>query len=382
MAVASSSSSAHLQLVAAALTSLIPGSKVITKDDPLYKTLKDPKPLTYEVMSKNVIVESRPEPDSTIVVPLEKTMNIELQPLAANKTSDEETFSEQTSSNIIITVKFLNGQAYRFSVDPRATVYALKWAIFKSKGFDEYTQYDVNNIVLTFEGTELNDDDRLLKDYRIRNGSIVQFAVKLKGAAKPIVLVLDEELLDPNYDYDFTNECDTGRVYQRGQSQGFLGFLKHDYHYKRPYGWKRIALKVKGKYPPDDTWLGIPVAGSVRTKSSKGEWPVSYHGTDKEGAEGIAAKGYDEERIIRDKFGRGLYSTPDVDVAADFAPRFTHEGKKYEAVIQNRVNLRPGHTKIIPKEKTRHGAEYYLTYSSYDLRPYGICIREIQSSNA
>ena len=374
-----SSSIDHLQLVAAALTSLIPGSKVITKDDPLYKTLKEPQPLTYEVMSKNVIVESRPEPDLTIVVPLEKTMNIELQPLAASKTSDEATSGDETSSNIVITFQFLNGQSYKFSVDPRATVYALKWSIFKSKGFDDYTQYDVNNIVLTFGRNELNDDDRLLKDYRIRNGSVIQFAVKLRAAAGPTVLVLDDHLLDPDYDYDFTNERDTGRVYQRGQSQGFLGFLKHDYHYKRPYGWNRIALKVKGKYPPDDTWLGIPVAGSERTKSSKGEWPVSYHGTGREGAEGIAAEGYDSKRWENVKYGKGHYSTPDIEVAAKYYGKPFHQnGKRYEAIMQNRVNLSSGHTIIIPKEKTLAGAEYYVTYSSDDLRPYGICIREVK----
>ncbi|XP_019858596.1 PREDICTED: uncharacterized protein LOC109586819 [Amphimedon queenslandica] len=384
MAVTSSSSNDRLELVAAALTSLIPGSKVITKDDPLYKTLKDPKPLTYQVMSQNVIVETRPEPDPTIVVPLERTMNIELQPLAANKTSEEETSSEGTSSNVIITVQFLNGQSHKFSVDPRATVYALKWSIFKSKGFDEYSQYDVNNIVLTFGRKELNDDDRLLTGCGIKNGSVVQVAVKLRGGAGPTILVLDEDLLDPNYDYDFTNERDTGRVYQRGQSQGFLGFLKHEYHYKRPYGWNRIALKVKGKYPPDDTWLGIPVAGSERTKTSKGEWPVSYHATGREGAEGIAAEGYDSKQW-REKcyHGKGHYSTPDIEVAAKYYTKpFDQNGKKYEAVMQNRVNLSPGNTIIIPKEKTRAGAEYYVTYSSEDLRPYGICIREVKEDSS
>uniref|UniRef100_A0A1X7TQ59 Ubiquitin-like domain-containing protein n=1 Tax=Amphimedon queenslandica TaxID=400682 RepID=A0A1X7TQ59_AMPQE len=346
MAVApSSSSSAHLQLVAAALTSLIPGSKVITKDDPLYKTLKDPKPLTYQVMSQNVIVETRPEPDPTIVVPLEKTMDIELQPLA-HDTSDEPTSGGGTSSNMVITVQFLNGQFYKFSVDHRATVYALKWSIFKSKGFDEYSQYDVNNIVLTFGRKELNDDDRLLKDYSIKNGSIIQFAVKLRAAA------------------DQQNEPNVGRVYERG-----------GYVYNRPYGWNRLALKTKGKYPPDDAWLGIL---ANRTESSNEEWPVSYHGTKKEGAMAIAAEGYDEDKLDRENFGRGFYSTPSVEVAASFAPRFDHtDGKRYEAIIQNRVNLNPGHSKIIPVEKTRHGAEYYLTYSPDDLRPYGICIREV-----
>uniref|UniRef100_A0A1X7TA57 Ubiquitin-like domain-containing protein n=1 Tax=Amphimedon queenslandica TaxID=400682 RepID=A0A1X7TA57_AMPQE len=157
MAVASSSSfSVHLQLVAAALTSLIPGSKVITKDDPLYKTLKDPKPLTYQVMSQNVIVETRPEPDPGLAIPINE---------ASSTATPEKNF-------ITITVQFLNGQFYKFSVDPRATVYGLKWSIFKSKGFDEYSQYDVNNTVLTFGRKELNDDDQLLRDYGIKDGCV------------------------------------------------------------------------------------------------------------------------------------------------------------------------------------------------------------------
>ncbi|XP_011408813.1 PREDICTED: uncharacterized protein LOC105315766 [Amphimedon queenslandica] len=206
----------------------------------------------------------------------------------------------------------------------------------------------------------------LLKDYSIKNGSIIQFAVKLRAAAEPTVMVLAEDLLDPDFDYDFRNEPNVGRVYERG-----------GYVYNRPYGWSRLALKTKGKYPPDDAWLGIL---ANRTESSNEEWPVSYHGTKREGAMAIAAEGYDEDKLDRENFGRGFYSTPDVEVAADFAPRFDHtDGKRYEAIIQNRVNLNSGHSEIIPVEKTRHGAEYYLTYSSDDLRPYGICIREVKA---
>ncbi|XP_011407997.1 PREDICTED: uncharacterized protein LOC105315155 [Amphimedon queenslandica] len=267
----------------------------------------------------------------------------------------------------------------------KATVYGLKWSIFKSKGFNEYSQYDVNNIVLTFGRKELNDDDCLLTDCGIKNGCVVQFAVKLRGAGGPTIIVFDEDSLDPEFDHDFTNECDTGRVYYRGQSQGFLGLFKHDYHYKRPYGWNRIALKVKGKYPPDDTWLGTLVAGSERTESSKGEWPVSYHGTGREGAQCIAVEGYDSKRWRKEPcyHGQGHYSTPDIEVAAKYYTKpFDQNGKKYEAVMQNRVNLSPGNTIIIPKEKTHAGAEYYVTYSSDDLRPYGICIREVKEDSS
>ena len=362
MAVASSD---HLQLVAAALTSLIPGSKVITKDDPLYATLKEPQPLTYELLSQNVIVESRPEPEPGLVVPFEET---ELDAEAiTGQTSRRSLLIAIPVEKFIMTAQFLNGQSYRFSVDPRATVYALKWSIFKSKGFDEYTQYDVNNIVLTFEGNELNDDDRLLTDCGIKYMSTVTVAVKLKGGAGPTVLVLEEDFLEPVFNYDLTHVCDDGTVYKRGTGE-------YTYEYKRPYGWNRIALNVYRKYP-DDTWLG---AVGIRTESTPGEWPVSYHGTANTGAEGITEKGYLKQKLIRDLHGKGFYSTPDINVAASviYAEPFPFKDKQYQAVMQNRVNLSPGHTKIIPKEKTGAGAEYFVTESPDDIRAYGICIRE------
>lgn len=53
------------------------------------------------------------------------------------------------------------------------------------------------------------------------------------------------------------------------------GYIK----YKRPCGWKRLALKVTGKYDNgDDKWLG----------TNKDAWPVSYHGTTKHNAKSIA----------------------------------------------------------------------------------------------
>ncbi|XP_003390909.1 PREDICTED: uncharacterized protein LOC100639001 [Amphimedon queenslandica] len=355
---ASSSSNDRLELVAAALTSLIPGSKVITKDDPLYATLEDPKPLTYDILSKNVIVESRPEPEPGLVEPFEVT---ELDAEAVtNQTMRLSLLIATPTEKFTITVRFLNGQPYRFRIDPRATVYGLKWSIFKSKGFDEYSQYDVNNIVLTFEGTELNDDE-LLTDCGIKYMSNVTAVVKLRGASKSTMLVLDEDLLDPVWDYDFTHIDDKDREFKRG-----------GHVYKRPCGWNRIALRVRGKYE-DDKWLecfGLP-----------GEWPVSYHGTKKERAEGIAKTGYDQKKWNKMYYGDGFYSTPDIAVAAGYATSFPFGGKRYKVVMQNRVNLSPGYTTIIPEEKTLAGAEYYVTPSADDLRAYGICIKEVSAYN-
>ncbi|XP_003390072.1 PREDICTED: uncharacterized protein LOC100640051 [Amphimedon queenslandica] len=337
---------ASLDLVAAALTNMMPGSKVITKNDPLYSTLSNPQLLTYKILSKNVIVESRPEPDPGIVVEQVYCAICRSAPCR----------TDQGRPDTIITVQFLNGQSHKFSVDPRATVYGLKWSIFKSKGFDEYSQYDVNNIVLTFGRKELNDDDRLLTNCGIKDGSTVQCAVKLREGAGPTILVLDGKFLDPDYNFDFTHINDTGTEHKRG------GHI-----YKHPCGWKRMAIKVTGQYEDDD-WLGC--------FGLPGEWPVSYHGTAKEGVEGITKEGYDETKLIRNLHGAGHYSTPDIGVAAGYATSFLYRGKWYKAVMQNRVNLE--NTTIVPKEETGAGAEYYVTPSSDDLRAYGICIKEFE----
>jgi len=73
-------------------------------------------------------------------------------------------------------------------------------------------------------------------------------------------------------------------------------------------------------------------------------------------------------------FGRGIYSTPEIEVAALYAARFTHEDKNYMIVIQNRVN--PETLIQIPKDQNGIG-EYWVSPSEADIRPYGICIKEV-----
>ena len=117
------------------------------------------------------------------------------------------------------------------------------------------------------------------------------------------------------YDYDFTKMVDDGKVYKRG-----------DRTYYRPYGWNRVALNVKSKYG-DDVWLG-GTGGGIRTESHGGEWPVSYHGTEKGFAEKIAAGGFDLKKGKRFQFGKGIYSTPDPAIAERYATVYEFKGKR------------------------------------------------------
>ena len=88
----------------------------------------------------------------------------------------------------------------------------------------------------------------------------------------------DCSLMDPGFDFDFTRVNDVGKTFIRGRN----------FIYKRPCGWKRTALKVKGRYE-SDAWLG---PAGHRESGDINEWPVSYHGTSKDNSTSIAEVGF------------------------------------------------------------------------------------------
>ena len=173
------------------------------------------------------------------------------------------------------------------------------------------------------------------------------------GGLPELPIFVDDGFLDPSYNHDFTGERDDYKVYIRGGEA-----------YYRPYGWYRFAMKVFNKYG-DNTWLG---GIGTRTASTAGEWPVSYHGTTKEGAEAIASEGYDVNRGRRQRYGKGIYSTLHLSIAECYAIEFSNNGKRYKIVFQNRVN--PANLRKVNED------QYWITDDS-DIRPYGILVKEI-----
>lgn len=173
------------------------------------------------------------------------------------------------------------------------------------------------------QGLQVND-----RAHGQRRGSLsledYYFKIKRQNRMRRIFIGF-EDFLDRKYNFDFTDLTDYSRCW-RG-----------DEEYTRPNGWYRIALKVKGKYSDGDARLGTD---GWRRHSVHGEWPVSYHGTTFERVEGIIQSHYNAGH--GEGHGRGIYSTPDLRLAATENYAKTQEstttGKRYKVVLQNRIN--------------------------------------------
>ena len=208
----------------------------------------------------------------------------------------------------------------------------------------------------------LNGDTGYIADFSMTIGeylfnhgnNIIQLDCNCLYGAGCNEYYIDDDLLDPSYDYDFTKIYDGDKKFYRGGLE-----------YKRPCGWKRYALKVNGKYS-NDSWLG-------NTGESKGdsEWAVAYHGTKIEFLDSIMRNGL--RPGPRHAYGYGIYCTPNIERAAKYARIFSgDDGKFYQVVVQNRV--KPSAIKLASLEGGPD--DYWIIEKSEDIRLYSICLRE------
>ena len=252
-------------------------------------------------------------------------------------------------------VKTLSGRSYTVWVSRGNTVSDLKGK------FQDVEGTPVDQQRLVFNGQQL-EDDHPLEEYRIDAYSTIHFMLRVQSGS-PMSYYLDDSLRDPKYDYDFTNMRDSGTRYFRG-----------GHEYQRPYGWKRYALKVLGKYD-NDNWLGPTRWFWSRAESAEGEWPVSYHGTARNGTSSLAEDGYRLTAGRSFRLTRGIYSTPSIDTAASYALTFEMDRKRYQMVFQNRVN--PVNLLVLPEQPAAGGGQFWVSPQQEDVRPYGICVRQI-----
>lgn len=205
-----------------------------------------------------------------------------------------------------------------------------------------------------------------LEDFHLRQ-------ILVKQQVENELFIDEKDFFDPQYDRDFTHLSDSAEC------------MRGDEPYERPNGWYRMALKVRGKYPDGDTWLG---PDGWRSHSVAGEWPVSYHGTSSDGARGIINSHY--KAGDRALYGRGIYSTPDIHVAENelYAKTFQSKktGKSYKVILQNRINperrevcRRSDYWLIRVDEGTPAWKEEWIAERA--IRPYGILIQEMEDED-
>ncbi|GBB92638.1 hypothetical protein RclHR1_20390003 [Rhizophagus clarus] len=252
----------------------------------------------------------------------------------------------------IVFIKSPTGKIIKINVDLSETIDQLKAKIHDEEGIPPGQQRLIFGIDI-----ELDKGGATLTDYNIHFECILYLKF-ISSDGGIYGLFIHPKMFDPDYDYDFTDVNYKGKTFMRG-----------NFEYQRPCGWKRFALNVLNKYE-DNIWLGVNNR-QCSTSSTQNEWPVSYHGTAKHNCKSIAEDGYLLSKCKRFAFGHGVYSTPDIAVACRYATKFTYKDEEYKVVFQNRVN--PNNLNIITKEETGVG-EYWISPDGADLRPYGICI--------
>jgi ubiquitin len=303
-------------LVVSAIGALI-GQRVTSHDDPEVGFVKDVKEVQVDLSAFH---------KASLVAPAGPL------PIAAPVCQQE------VEEDFYIYVQNLTGKKITLGVTSSSTVDSLKPKIQLTEGIPPEQQR------LIFGGQQL-EDSQTLSHYNITEFCTLFLVLRLRGGyGGPMILTAD--FLDPAFDFDFTQLNDNA-LFSRG-----------NHNYRRPCGWRRFALKVQDKFE-SDMWLG--------SSDSPGEWPVSYHGTAHHNSMSIAEEGFKLVKGVRFAYGRGIYSTPDVETAELYATEFQWtDGNKYKIILQNRVN--PAHLQKF--------GNYWVSPKDEDIRPYGVCIKK------
>ena len=155
----------------------------------------------------------------------------------------------------------------------------------------------------------------------------------------PSLYYLDSRYRDPSRDCDYSGHSE--HVLKLSTS------VEHSNQGNYPFGWKFIGIKIN--------------------KRETENWVITYHGTKSHVFNNICREGY--KVGPGDVYGRGVYSSPYIEVARGYAKKFTFEGATYIGVLQNRVNKNG--VNIV------NNGQYWLCPNPANIIPCGLCVKKV-----
>ena len=232
-------------------------------------------------------------------------------------------------------------------------------------------------VQIIFESEEFNTLDKNQFINKFKNDPDFEELKNLKGIFEDVVMgviKLSKNQLDPegNRKYGWA-----------------IGEKRGGFDYDPPNGWTGIGLRVKGRYDNgDDTWIGM--------SNVKGEWCVAYHGVGRgqssdnvkkvtgkiiKGKEFKPGFGQVHKNCLDifhlgtgQKVGEGVYCTPHIKTAENYAGISDINGEPYKTVLMVRVK----------PDAIRHcsdSGDYWVVNGNDDeIRPYRILYKNVNNN--
>ena len=227
------------------------------------------------------------------------------------------------------------------------------------------------------EGENENNND--YNDYNNNNNNISNIDIDI------IDYLNDKEKLERLTNDYLIKECGCNPEYLDKKGNTFFYYQPEDSrrggeNYEVPVGWIGFGIEVTKRYGDTD-WIS--------NDGRDGEWAIAYHGFGcrmqpnqikdiiktivhdnlKPGA-GQAFSYAPDSRHPGNKCGNGVYITPNLNVATQYAGCISLGGKSYRLVIMVRVN------RSFIREPTTQKGFWIVDGKASQLRPYRLLIRE------
>ena len=255
----------------------------------------------------------------------------------------------------------------------------------------DFNRLEQDKIINMFEAS-INLNFLKLAKYQDLNNNILEYENKKEENIMDINIIdyiRDKEKLEKLTNDYLIKECGCNPEYLDTKGNTFFYYQPKDnkrgrLDYEVPVGWTAFGIEVIKRYGDTD-WLSCDGRNE--------EWAVAYHGfgcrmngtqikqiiktivhDNLKPGMGQAYAGSKDSRHPGELCGQGVYITPSLKVAFDYAGFIPLGEKTYKLVIMVRVNPR------YIREPVNQKNYWIVDGNSNQLRPYRLLIKEFNSS--